>query len=246
MRVEICGRRETADEPKNGSWSPRHGRATLFTCAFLALLLSCAVGFAAVKKPAPDRPGNTSAKDLESGEVPLSSADLQFYLTIMRASVSRYEHPTAQDLADVAEDKRLKAIEMADSQKMAQDLRAGNTQKAIRVDPFHATPAQDAIMRRGDDLLERHIPSILAGKAGMSRFQWDELSRAIDETINGPAGAGSGDEGPPPKLSAAASARAARIVGARAANRKLVLPSAAEITGLNKRMGKAEIALEGK
>ncbi len=225
---------------------PARGRATLLTGVILAFLLPCAVGYGAVHKPIGDRPGNTSAKDLESGEVPLSPADLQFYLSIMRASVARYEHPTAQDTADLAEDKRLTAIEMADSQKMVQDLKAGNKQKAYGVDIFRPTPVQQAAMRRGDDLLHGNIPRVLAGNAGMGYDQWEKLGRTIDEVVNGPAGYGSGDEGPAPKLSAAQSASAARVMRARAANRKLVMPSATEIKRLQARLAEFAVTLQEK
>ena len=246
MVVERCGGRGTDDEPVNACWRPPRVRATRLVGILLALLLPCAVSYGAVQKPIGNRPGNTSAKDLESGEVPLSPADLQFYLSIMRASVSRYEHPNTQDTADLAEDKRLSAIRMADQEKYLQDLRAGNTKKAFDVDLFRPTPAQEAAMRRGDDLRGGNMPSILAGNAGMGRDQWDNLSRAIDEVVKGPAGYGSGDEGPAPKVSAAQLAGAERINRARAANRKLVMPSAAEIKRLQARLGDLVVALRGK
>jgi hypothetical protein len=244
--VEIRGGRAAANVTFDSrAMTPRFG-SKLFAGALLASLLPCAAGVAAVHKPIGDRPGNTSAKDLESGQVPLKPADLQFYLTIMRASVARYEHPTAQDLADLAEDKRLTAIEMADSQKMILDLKAGNKERAIHEDVFKPTPQQSAVMRRGDDLRDGHIPRTLAGNAGMGSDQWDKLRRTIDETIDGPQGYGSADEGAAPKLSAAASARAAKITRALAANRALIWPSAAEIKRLKDQVNRLVIAERGE
>ena len=129
-------------------------------------------------KPLTDLPGITSDKDLASGVVPLKPADVQFYIKIMRATLDRYQHPTPQDAADIAEVKRLHQLQTLGQSKMAEDMKAGNMQKAMN-DMFHPTPEQQATLDRGEALLG-DAPQMLAKDAGMPGRQWSALYQVVE------------------------------------------------------------------
>ena len=212
--------------------------AWLYAGAALVWLLPFAVGVAAGHKPPADMPGITSSRDLASGLVPLKPADLQFYIKILRTTVARYEHPTAKDLADIAEAKRLRAVEMTDQQNMARDLKAGNTSKAMNEDMFQPTPEQAAALERGNAFTYGSAAEIFAEDAGMRGGQWLGLSEVVERAarLNAAAGYGSADDSPTPKPTAAALARAAAWRRTAAADETLVAPSVVEIKRLKTRL----------
>lgn len=237
---------------KPGSPSLRRSpRARLLTAAVLAWALSpAAVIAAAGHEPPADLAGIISTKDLKSGVVPLTAADLQFYLKNLQASVARYQHPTAKDLADIAEAKRLQAVEIADQQKMAQDMKAGNTQEAMTEDMFHPTPEQSAAMDRGNAFKYGRTAEMLARDAGMGGDQWGRLSEVVERAagLDAGTGYGSADDSPTPKPTAAQLAQQRVRVDAwrrtDAANQKLVAPDAAEIKALKNRLSQLIVAQE--
>jgi hypothetical protein len=184
-----------------------------------------------------DLPGVISAKDSYSGTVALKPADVQFYLKIERAALDRYQRPTPEDLKDMAEANRLRHLEAVGTAKMTEEMKkSGNMQKAV-AEMFQATREQQALMRHADDLVG-YVPRMLAREAGMPADQWDNLTKAVedsagmnDEYNNVKWGSG-GDSGAPKPSSdqvAAAVKAAADRKQVAAANRQLVAPNAAEI-----------------
>ena len=129
------------------------------------------------------------------------------YLRIARATADRYQHPTTQDAADIAETKRLRQTMMDAQAKLAADAQAGRSYQAMQADMFVATPAQQAVMNRGDALLSGGVADMLAANAGMPESQWDALHTAV-ETAAGfheEDRFGSGEEGSPRLLPNSAS-----------------------------------------
>jgi len=61
---------------------------------------------------------------------------VEFYLLIMRAAVERYQHPTAEDVADIAETERLRQLLSAAQAKIAADSQAGKPYQVIQADAF--------------------------------------------------------------------------------------------------------------
>jgi hypothetical protein len=201
-------------------------------CAGLVwALYAASVNSAENQRPLTDLPGITSWKDLESGLVALKPADVQFYVRTMRAAVDRYQHATAKDLADIAEAKRLRKLQMIGQTKMTEDMKAGNWQKAGE-DLFKPTPEQSATLDRADALIG-NVQGMLAKDAGMPVDQWDELQKTVEYAAGlDQTGFGSGDDGPQPILTAAQKARVKELVRVRAADKDLVTPSAPEIARL--------------
>jgi hypothetical protein len=181
-----------------------------------------------------DLPGITSEKDLHSELVPLTPADVQFYMKNIKATLDRLQHPTPQDLADLAEAKRLRQLQMAGQTKMAEDMKAGNMQKAMNEDMFRPTPEQQATLERTSV-----DPGMLAKDAGMPDGQWRELSEAVEYAAGDLRPGGDGDDGPVAKLTAEQLAKGTKIKQIRAANQALVAPDVPEITRLRTLLGQA-------
>jgi hypothetical protein len=187
-------------------------------------------------------PGIISSKDLYSGVVALKPADVDLYIKIMRAALDRYQHPTAQDLNDLAENQRLLHLQALGTAKMAEDMKAGNMQKAMS-EVFQPTPEQQAVMDRSSDL-ESNIPAMLARQAGTPRNQWDNLTKAVEDAagLNDEYNNikwGSADDSMP-QPSAEQLAKVQKEVADRkrvsAANRQIVTPNAAEIKKMHELM----------
>jgi hypothetical protein len=216
----------------HGRWN--FNRLTALNGAWLLWILS-APGFAATANHAPrtDLPGIISSKDLESGVAALKAADVEFYVTVMRATLERYQHPSAKDLADMAEAKRLTQRQMAAQAKVAEDMKAGNSQKAM-ADMFQPTPEEAAALDRGNALARGGVADLVAGEAGMPLNQWDKLSNVVQHAagLDGDTGSGSGDAGQTSTLTPAQQVRAQDIQRVRAANRDLVAPSVPELKRL--------------
>jgi hypothetical protein len=170
---------------------------------------------------------------LQSGVVPLKPPDVGFYMKIMQAALDRYQHPTAKDLADIAEAKRLRQLQLIGQAKMTEDFKAGNMQKGAE-DMFHPTPEQSATMDRAA-ALTGGVPEMLAMDAGMPSGQWDELQRRVEYAagIDNRSGYGSGDSGQAPALTPEQKARVSALLRTEAANKDLVAPSAGEIKRLS-------------
>jgi hypothetical protein len=206
-------------------------RLLAFTTIGGALLWGAFSAFA-TPQPRTDLPGVTSNSDFHNG-APLQPADVQFYLRIQRATLDRYQHPTAQDAADIAENKRLRQAMMDAQVKVAADAQAGKSYQAMQADMFTPTPAQQAVMDRAEALLSGHVADLLAANAGMPENQWDSLSTAVETAAGLHDGDrfGSGDDSPT-TLTPEQRERAAKIIQRRADNRKLVAPDAPEIKKL--------------
>jgi hypothetical protein len=183
------------------------------------------------KYPQQDLPGIISSRE-DHGLVPLKSVDVDFYMKVMRAAFDRCQHPTAQDLSDLAENQKLLHLQALGTAKMTEDLKAGDTQKAIK-EVFNPTPDQKAIMDRSDDL--RSVPEMLARQAAMPRQQWSDLATAVESAagLNGeysPPGWGNGDD---VNWTAEKKASLQNVLAERKrvfeANQHLVAPNAAEI-----------------
>lgn len=190
--------------------------------------------FPSIAGPTPrtDLPGVTSNSEFHNG-AELQPADVQFYLRIARAAVDRYQHPSTQDVADIAETKRLRQTMMDAQVKVGKDAQAGMSYQAMQADMFVPTPAQQAVMNRGDALLSGHVAEMLAASAGMPESQWDSLQTAVERAagLHDDERFGSGDEATA-ALTAEQRERAARIIKVRADDRKLVAPDAPEINQL--------------
>jgi hypothetical protein len=145
----------------------------------LALGVTLALG-ATVALAAPhvdqDLGGVSSRKDLASGVVPIGAADVQFYLKVMRASLPRYGHPSAQDTADIAQAKRLRDRQMSSMQNAKSPG-----------DIFIPSPEEQAMIERGARLGGGHqpafegLPEVLAMDAGMPREQWELLAQHVED-----------------------------------------------------------------
>jgi len=190
---------------------------------------------AASHKTLTDLPGITSQKDLASGVVPLKPADVQFYIKNMQATLDRYQHPTPQDLADIAEAKRLRQLQVLAQTKMAEDMKAGNMQKAMNEDMFHPTPEQQATLDRGNALTYNGLAQMLAKDTGMPGGQWDMLSQVVEYAagVDATTGYGSGDDGPGSKPTTEQLAYAANRRRVAAANQALVAHDAPAIKRLH-------------
>jgi hypothetical protein len=182
--------------------------------------------------PHPDLPGIISSADLESGVVALKAADVQIYVRIMRTTLDRYQHPTAKDLADMAEAKRLMQRQMAAQVKVAEDMKAGNSQKAM-ADMNQLTAAESAALDRGNALSRGGVAALVAGEAGLPQDQWDKLSMVVQRAagLDGDTGSGSGETGSI-ALTPAQRARAQDIQRVRTANKEIVAPIVPELRRL--------------
>jgi hypothetical protein len=191
---------------------------------------------AANHNPLTDLPGITSEKDLASVAVVLKPADVQFYIKNMQATLDRYQHPTPKDLADIAEAKRLNQVALLALSKMGEDMKAGNTQKAMNEDMFHPTPEQQATMDRGGALSYDGVAEIVAKDAGMPGGQWLAVCKAVEFAAGVDAGVGiygSAGDSPtsnPTPEQVAFLANRRRIT---AADQALVAPNAPEIKRLH-------------
>jgi len=239
---------------------PRSRRAALFSLAVLPLL-AVGLGFVSPRasagagsrsQPLPDLPGITSTRELVSGMTPLTPADVQFYIKIMRATVARYRHPTAQDRADLAAVARISKIKQAnakiveaDEMKMEAYMQAGNMQKGMAYDEkvsreaFHPTPTQHAALHYYRTVLA-NVTLVMVKDAHMPRRQWFPLASDVEFAAkvgvgNGEFGSGGGNE---PKLTPAQLAHARILRGVNTANQKLVAPYAAQIRSLHSQVSK--------
>lgn len=195
-------------------------------------VLAAAFPLLASPQPPTDLPGFTSTKDFRNGAA-LQPADVQFYLRIARATADRYQHPTTQDATDIAETKRLRQTMMDAQAKLAADAQAGRSYQAMQADMFVATPAQQAVMNRGDALLSGRVADMLAANAGMPESQWDALHTAVETAagLHDEDRFGSGEDGSA-TLTPEQRERAAKIIKRLADNRKLVALDAPEIKRL--------------
>lgn len=241
--------------------SPQSRRAAFFSLVLPTLFVAAlAVGLGFVSPPAsagarsqsqslPDLPGITPTRELVSGMTPLTLADVQFYIKIMRATVARYRHPTTQDRADLAAVARIRKIKQAnakfieaDEMKMEAYMQAGNRQQGMAYDEklskeaFHPTPAQHAALHYYRTVLA-NIDLVTVKDAHMPRRQWYPLANLVEGAAkvgvpNGEFGSG-GDSYKPP------TGKLGRILsGVNTANQKLVAPYAAQIRSLHDQVSK--------
>jgi len=200
--------------------------------AISGFMMCAAFPAVASAQPQSDLAGITSNKDFHNG-AELQPADVQFYLRIMRAAVARYQHPTAQDVADIAETKRLRQLLTSAQAKIAADSQTGKSYQVIQADAFVPTSAQTVVMNRGTDLLSGNAAEILASNEGMPGYQWDTLRQTVETAAGLHDGDRFGSGEGPTILTPEQRERAARIIKVRADNRQLVAKDAAEIKRLN-------------
>lgn len=231
-----------------------------FSLAVLTLLVAM-LGFASPpasagarsqSQPLPDLPGITPTRELVSGLTPLTLADVQFYIKIMRATVARYRLPTAQDRADLAAVAQISKIKQAnakiveaDEMKMGAYMQAGNRQKGMAYgekanrEAFHPTPAQHAALHYYRTVLA-NITLLMVKNAHMPRRQWFPLASDVEGAARvgvgkGEYGSGGGEA---PQLTPAQLAHARILEGVNTANQKLVAPYAAQIRSLHTQVSK--------
>ena len=134
---------------------------------------------------------------------------------------------------DIAETKRLRQTMMDAQAKLAADAQAGRSYQAMQADMFVATPAQQAVMNRGDALLSGRVADMLAANAGMPESQWNALHTAVETAagLHEEDRFGSGEEGSA-TLTPEQRERAAKITKRLADNRRLVALDAPEIKRL--------------
>jgi hypothetical protein len=223
-------------DKSTGLWcSGRRGASMLARAAVGGALLCAGMALGASPEPAKELPGIISSKDAKSEVVALKPADVQFYLKIEHAALDRYQHPTPQDLKDMAEARRLHHLQMVGQVKLGKALEAGKSIREAAALQFAMTRDEQTAMDRGDALMS--LQWVLAADSGMPREQWANLSETVETAaeIRDPADAGG--EGPgghsPSALSAEEIAAIDKAVAqgprVKAANRQLVAPNAADI-----------------
>jgi hypothetical protein len=213
-----------------------------FACT--AAIASAAAG----GPPTKDLAGLTSNKDLGSGVVPITDADTQFYLKVMRASLDRYQHPSAQDTADLAEQKRYLARIQQLQERLAKDPSSPSVQADYAKVLQDPSPAESAARERATHLRGGNVPSyegvpeVLAIELGMPSYQWEHLAQAVEDAAGTEHEGkwGSGDADPTGPVTPELQARRALVAKARAASRSIVAPQAAEVHRLHEQVARYE------
>jgi len=223
----------------------RVGACIGLTFAFGAAI--AAAGSSAV--PTKDLEGYTSSKDFASGVVPISAADVQFYLKTMQGALGRYQHPSVQDVADLAESKRYEARMLQIQQRLADDPGNPKLQQEYAKAFEDPSPAEAAMRERGDRLRGGRVPSfeglpeLLVMEAGMPADQWERLAQAVEDAagIERESKWGSGsDEDPTGPDTPEKKAHRALFQKAMAASRSIAAPQAAEIRRLHEQTARYE------
>ena len=166
-----------------------------------------------------EMPGLTTSNELYSHVVPLTAADVEFYLSILAAAADRAQHPTPVDLSDIAEAKRQYTL-----------MHLAIEGKAT----FNPTAAETSSAIRGNALMSTEILEWLASQAGMPKRQWRPLQQTVEDAagLNDGAIYGASDDTPAPAPSLEQRAYVQKAAAVRAANRALVAPNASRVRTL--------------